>query len=498
MEPMEPKPTLFGRAVHFLYVIGLPPMRILQGLVFFLIAGLIFAALFVFDASSLFKSTDTNPEDDKPIEFVAEPVLAPRALTLEEQIEDIYYFKQDDSVNYVVAIGAIEAQRAKIHELLSRQDLTDKQKQQLQFTLLRHGQTLLRRNFGARVLEAAEVDEFNTFARSFIGGADEKLDDFAKFAISDAETMLLRRRPREENARRLSEAIIETQSSFLNNEKRAQGLFAKLMEARRIHPGKPHIEKAISDFGKLLAKSEEESVTVLSKKIGEFSRFSPFKIDTLERRIRLKIDGSLQDLDDALRVLSEAPETDIATWKTLIRAYEGSISTGQDGVLQTGWGIVNDLVEKLPDSDTKKAALKTILEKQLERSKKLGSVVDLQGGETAQGRPFTKQESWQLIVFADRSKGSSETITNLQRRQSEGLQLNRPIIAFKDDYTASDHEQLDSVRNLQMASFETAQKLIETLSIDTYPYIALVDEKGTVVGFNLGVEQAVQRIMERN
>ena len=497
---MEPKPGLIERVIQFLYAIGLPPMRILQGLIFFLVAGAIFGALFVFDTSSLFKSTEKKtPEDDKLIEYVAKPDLAPEELTLEEQIEEIYYFKQGTGVNYVVAIGNIEQQRAKIHELLSREDLSDEQKQKLQFTLLRHGQSLLQRNYQARALEAAEVDEFNTFARSFIGGEDEKLDDFAKFAICDAETMLLRRRPSEENAQRLSQALVETKSSFLNNENRARDLFVKLLDARSIHPGKPHIENAINDFGKLLAGSEEESVAALASKVSDFSRFAPFEIVTLERRIRLKVDGSLQDLDDALRLLGETPETNIATWKTLMRAYESSISIGQQTrVLQTGWGIVNDLVGKLPGSDPKKAPLEAILKKQLERSKKFGSVVDLKAGETVKGEPFAEVKRWQLIIFADRSQKSASTMLSLRRRQQEGLQLGQPIVAFENDYTAADRAQLDKVKIYQLASFETSKKLIEALSIDFFPYIALVDEQGTVVALDLSVEQAVRRMMDLN
>ena len=496
---MNEKLGFSGRIIQFFYAIGLPPMRILQGLIFVLVAGLIFAGLYIFDVNALFQSADkSDPNNDEASKVVVTQSSSTQFdASLDEEVDELYYFRLNENANYVVAIGQIEQQREKINELLKRPDLSADHKQKLQHSLLRHGKDSLRRNFNANIDSRSQLEDFTEFANSFVGGEDKKLEDFANFGIASSGILLLRSEPSKANAERLSETFLKTKSAFVESNERAKTLLSELLETRQLHPDKPHIDAVIDGFGKLLSGSKEESVAKLSTQIAEFSQFSTFDIRTLENRIRYRAKGSLQDLDNALRVLAVHPQTDISKWKMLIRAYEPSLSSGQPAVLQTGWKIVNDLVRKLPDTDEKKAPLITVLENQLQRSKKLGTDFD-RTGDTFQGRPLDANENHaQLIVFCDRTKKSGQVLKYLRSQQDDGVQLRRPIVAFKDDYTREDRQKADqSPRGIQLASHDTSQKFIKQLSIDFYPYVALIDPQGKVAALDLTVDQAASLMLD--
>ena len=494
---MNEKPGFFVRIVHFFYAIGLPPMRILQGLIFLVVAGLILAALFVFDTDELFKTADKpDPNQGETTEVVAAPV-SQFGSSIDEEIDDIYYFRVNENENYVVAIGKIEQQREKIEELLKRTDLNADQKQKLQYTMLQHSQDALRRNLRAKIDSEIQFEEFTKFANSFVGGEDKKLEDFAKFGLASTGILLLQNDPSEENAERLAETFRKTKSAFVADEKRANKLVSELLRVRQLHPEKPHVDATIDEFGALLGESTDKSISELSTQIAEFSKFSTYDISTLENRIRFKAEDALQDLDSALRVLADNPETDIYKWKLLIRAYEPSLSNGQPAVFETGWKIASELVGKLPDEDAKKASLTAVLESQLQRSETLGSPVDL-AGDTLTGRPIDLNDKQaQLLIFCDRTRKSGQLLREFRTRQSEGVQLRRPIVAFKDDYTENDLKQADyTPRGIQLASHETAQQLIKGLSIDFYPYVVLIDSQGNVAALDLTATQAANRMQK--
>ncbi len=494
------------RAVEFLYSIGLPPLRILRGLITLGLISLVMAGVYFVAFSGLLDREVAEvveeveefdeAENEAPVESpepASERTTYEFELSLDQQIDELYFGGAEDK-NYVVFAGEVEKQNKTIEALKQRNDLTAEQAFKLDRVLLRNGQEFLVRKLNARVFQPQDAVEFRTLANSLKSGQNEKLSDLASYALVNVGADIFLKSPTEQNASDLVQTFSQNKSSFLNDVKRTNAILAKLMKLKETDSRNKLADKTIEAFGQLLSQSNAEAVKLISDYIDEYSLFAGLDLQSLEEQVRFQAPNALQDLDDALRVLEAHPEVDLPKWKLLIRAYEPALSIGKQSVFETGWKIASGLVNQLPDSDERKSELQTILKKQVARARMVGSTVDLSGKHVS-GGAISFPADYTLLVFSDRSTKSMALMGQLRGDLLEGSQFYTPIVSFKDDFTAEDMERLDQIpRGIQISSFESAKNYAKKFSIDYYPYVVLLDKQNIVIDVDLSLVQAANRV----
>ena len=496
---MNHKPNPIEAFINFFYAIGLPPLFLLRGLISLLLIGLVIGGLYFVAFENPFKSVK-NEDSLNAVEGVEEsrdPSSSPLTIgsSLDGQVDDIYLFSPTNK-GYLIVLNELESERGKINELLKDPSLTEDQKYKLHHTLIRHTQELLLQKLRLNDYQPGDYAQYKEFASAYIDGQDSELEGLASFSLVNILTVISQKKPSESRSEELIESLKANSDSYADDFQRANSLLSVMLGTQKLFPGQPHIDRTIQEYAKLLAKSETDKVKLLSSQITEFSLFADYDLGNLENKIRFRHPGVLDDLDNALRVLAEHPDSDIETWRLLIRAYEPSLSNGQPQVMETGWKIVNEIVSKIPSSDERKAKLVSLLENQRKRADWLGKRFEVKG-ETPLGEPITwLRSARQLVIFANRNVASVELLESLTNQQANNVQFHQPIVIFKDDFSEADIERIRNVRNnyLQIVSHEASKGLIEAAGIDFFPYTMLLDADGVVTELDLILSQAAHRI----
>ncbi|QEG22946.1 hypothetical protein [Mariniblastus fucicola] len=487
--------TLGEKAVQFLYSIGLPPMRILMGLIALLVIGAIFGVLyftqFADDGSATERSEDSGNSERAT---QSERTTHQFDLTLDQEIDNLEFFGGSNA-GYIIVATAQQRQTEEIEKLLQRSDLTAEQKVKIDRMQLRNYQALVELCLNSGVSPEMDLQSFSEFAATVESSDNEELKDLASYAIVKVAAIAFAKLPTKANADAAIEALRAQRSCFLENEQRAKILLAIFLKAQDAKPGDVNANRCLESIGEVFAESNLAVVQKLSRQVDEFTLFTKFQVSTLERRIRYRDRKALLDLDGALRVIEAHPEVEISKWRALIRAYEASISTGRFQDLETARRIVGDLVVKLPDSDPKKLELIELLDNQKRRVSQIGKVMDVSGN-TVDGKAIEKTTGeFTVLVFADTRPQSTSILRELTTSRMDVSSNFRPMVSYKDSFTKADMRKVASIPSwIFMADDATSQKYTESFPVDFYPYILLLDKEGVVVAADVSLVQAANRI----
>lgn len=490
---MTDKLTSSQKLVEFLYSVGLPPMRILSGLIFLLVIGTIAGSLYFLNFDS-FRSAKGS-DDGTNSEFVEDDRATYEfELTLDQQIDELTFFDTRNR-NYVVVYGELQNQNEAIEKLRQRSDVTPEQTAKLDTIQLRNLQTLLLETLNKGVSAETERKAFDDFANKMANSSNEKSKNFAAFALARIAVNEFVPKPTEAKGQAVLDALNQHQASFVNTTSRAELLLTGLLQCRQQNPDNEIVGKCVATFGKLLEASNDAKIKNLAKQIGEFSLFAKINIGTLENRIRYRGRNALMDLDNALRVLEAHPEVQTSNWKELMRCYEASLSIGRIADFKTGRNITGELAARLPDSDERKAELLDLLTRQQKRAQQLGSQIDIAGDTLTGEQILPSEDEYTVLCLLDRSPNSARIMQELSNSQQERGKTFRPIIAFKDPFSKSDTKKIKLVpRWILVANEDTAKKYFEAVPVDFYPYLLLIDKNGVVVSQNLSLVQVANRI----
>lgn len=499
------------RVVEFLYSIGLPPLRIFRGLVTILVIGVVIGGIYFFafkDESESARRDDsqdsTTTETDKSnglagTEFTTTSDTSDRTsyefeLSLDQEVEEMFYFNSND-FGYVIIAGEFDKQKELIRKLRQRQDLTEKHKSKLAQIELRNSRVLVERQMLAGIDSSESLKSFEDLAQSLANGPNEELKDLANYSLAKISATNLIHFTTEQNAKNVIDTFQNTKPAFQNNRSRIDALLAQLLATRNKNQDKPFVGECVQSLGKILLSSKESEIVKLGEQIGEFTLFANYGMATLENRIRYQASDALPDFDNALRVLEANPDVEISVWKMLIRCSEASLSTGRTRDFETARNIISDLVNKLPDSDPKKSELAGFLERQLKRSTQIGTKFEF-GGSTLRGREIaTSSSQFSLLVFVSRNQPSIKVMADLMKTGSESIGTFRSIVVFKDPFTEDDNKRVDMIPTwVTVASDKTSEQYANKFSVDSFPYLFLIDKQGIVVAGNLTMVQAKNRI----
>ena len=484
--------------IQFLYSIGLPPMRILRGLIAIVLIGAVIAGIYFFNFGDLSRSARSDEdeqesptatstrEDDRPnYEF---------ELTVDQQIDEMLYFNPDP-VSYVVVASEFLKQNENIATLRQQGGLSDLQSTRLGQIELRNSRVLVERQMLAAIDATESLNSFESLAQSFVDGPDETLQDLASYSLAKTSLTKLGYFPTEANAKQVIETLQTQKPSFLNNPNRVQLLLSQLLGVKDKNPDNTFIGGILQSIGQTLIQSDESEIVRVGNQIAEFSLFDKFGMSTLAKRIRYQDNDALVALDNALRVLESNPDVKMNIWTILMGASEALLSNKKISDFQTAHGILDDLVMKLPDSHELKAKLTKRLESQVKRLRKVGTSFDARG-KTIQGRPILPSTSeYTLLLFCSRNEESGNMMAELMKKGPEAGGTFRPIVSFKDAFAENDYSHLNLIPDwVFVSSDETANLYKDEFSVDAFPYLFLIDKSGVVVELNLSIVQAQNRI----
>ena len=468
-----PKHRSFGQKVNsFFHSIGLPPKQALIGL---LVLGAVAAALFF--ANQKQGIVSSNESD----------------IGIDKQINELELFDPSRKI-YTEAYRGVQENNEKIAELRQRDDITPALVKKLNSMELRNLETLVLRSMKADVNADNEMEAFVNFAESLLNTDDQQVKDSTGFALVRTLVSAFVMSPTEARSITASEAIKFNQASFVNSKTRADLLRKLFVKGLDSHPANPYVDSCIREFGAILETSSSADIATLGRNIHEYTLYSKVHLESLEKRIRYREPKALGNLDQALRTLEANPDTDIRIWKTLIRSYEATLSIEAKQNFQTARNIIGELVAKLPDSDQRKAELRTLLDRQKMRSETMGTF-DL-SGTTFDGQPIGKTSNeFTALVFVDQNPKSTLIMKEISTAIAEGSGAFRPIMVFKRDFVEQDRKNFKLVpRRVLVASRETALKYLESFPCDHFPYLLLIDRNGVIVAGNLSVVQTGNRI----
>lgn len=479
------------KLIQFLYSIGLPPQRLLQGLICLLVLGVIVAALFFLNFDS-FGGGSNQANNVASTDPTKNKVLTTE-VDLDKQIDELTFFDASQ-YGYIVLYGEVQKQMDLIAEFRQRENISPGQLRKLDDIQLRNLQVVAVRSMRAGISSDAEMKSFVDFAESLSNSDDEKQRDTAGFLLVRTAAIAFSLAPTEANAKTAIETIKSRRKTLVNEPKRSESILGIFLKFRNNNPANKFVNQCIETLGDTLDSSTEPTVQKLAATIREFGLFSDIQMSTIENRIRYKENSGLEDLDKVLRVIEANPDVTIGIWELVIQSYESSLSIGQLDNFSTARKIVGDLVAKLPDSDPRKAQLSEALDRQGKRAGNMGASFDL-SGDTVDGRTIAgSANGFSLLCFLDRSEVSAQVMSELTQRLSEGIAF-RPILAFKDDFTEQDIEKANEIPSkFYAADRKTALRYMESFPCDNFPYMLLIDESGVVVSVNPNLLQALNRI----
>ena len=488
---MNEELTFKQKIIQFLYSIGLPPQRLLQGLICLLIIGVIAAVVFFSNFEGLgggSRRADDVASTDDVIDGASSDTD-----DLDKQINELTFF-DPSNFGYVVLYGEVQKQMDSIAEFRQRDDISAEQLKKLDGIQLRNLQAVAVRSIQADISSETEMKAFVDFAETLASSDDEKQRDSAGFSLVRTAAIAFTLEPNKSSATAAIETMKSQKMTLVNQYKRSDMVLGTFLKFKKQNPTNKFVDQCIQTLGQTVDTSTEPKSLELAETIREFGLFSNIQMSSIENRIRYNDPTGFEDLDKALLVVEANPKVKIETWQLLIRAYEACLSIGQLDNFSTAQKIVGDLVAKLPDSDPRKAQLSESLDRQKERVEILGKQFDLSGDSFDDRKITQSTKGFSVLCFADRSKDSAAMIQDLVKRVSNGIPF-RPILAFKDDFTEQDREQINQIpRKLFAANRSTSLKYLRAFPCDNFPYLLLIDGNGVVASVNPSLLQAANRI----
>ena len=478
------KRKLKGKVNDFSQSVGLSPVKMVGALL--LLCGIGFIIYFVAFAPKTVDGNADTPSLKK---------LQAQELDLEQRLDALAGVKTPNDTHFMMIIDRMNDINSELDTIEYEKELTESQKIKVEQIRLRNKSLIVMTMMRNKIENETEKNDLIEYCLARIDSPDDILREGCHFWLCVIPTFDFSLAPSDESLQIFTEAIQKYPQGYRTTPSHATTIAGIVFKIREQGPAALEFQKKGLNFLATQFKaSEVAEVQEVGKKLNVLELFGEFNIPTLAHRILWSDPSGKRDLDGALAVLTEHPDTEMTNWVKLIRAYECFLATDKIEEIGAAWQKMWSLMETVPDQKIKEA-LKVILERQKTRAMAIGTPFDVSGTLAPDGQPFVNDDGYTVVVFCDKSVNSQAALAKLGKGSREQQLKYRPIIALDGQLTERDVESLKFVpQEISFASDETAKKYFEAFPVDFFPYVMLVDRKGNIVAANLDVDQVPSRV----
>lgn len=481
---MERKHNQSTRLRIFWKAIGMSPLQILLTVLFWTaLACLIFFVYFAFvrvPPERAISSTKSTAETE-----------------IDDQLSALMESKFDSSVNFQRTIMQLQDLETKLAEIEESNSLTPEQAATATWLRINSRSVkvaLLIKNEGNYKAEKADLIRL---CEAHVDDKTKGVRQLSRKSLCYLSTLEFAQSPSPETYQNFADTITAYEDCYLDLPKQAKALELTILEVVD-SPDRPDLAtQGIELLSKQLQKSKIESVRASGIRFGSFGDFGRFKLSTLAQRIAWDKPSSSADLNAAIEVLRQKPDTGNFIWLVLIHAQESFLANGQIDNFVAAWRKLSDISQAIPNEESRRE-VQLKLERQKQRVALIGKQFDLAGTDLIEeGKPIEFGNGQHTaIILIDGSKESYQ----LQKRIFQFGDLKRidfrAVVALRQPLDSKDLEAIKNHRseNLVFASANTVNEYIEGMLVDWLPYIVLVDDSGKIVAANLPFDQVPSRV----
>ena len=470
---------------NFSQGIGLSPLRIIvSGLLLLGVGYVIYAVAF------------SDRDDEKVVKNLSGLKLQQQKLDIDQRLQEMKEKKVPPKQSFLVTIEEASKMNDELDSIESAGDLSEKQKFMVDRIRMRNKSVivmLMTRNDVKCDIERADLFRY---CEKQLNSKDSENQLEAKYWFCLVPAVDLAQAPTNEKLENFVSAVETYPEGYINSPEFSRMLSTTFLKMRKEIPNSEEYWKsAYSVLSDQFGKSENQQVRNIGLRLESLKVFGQFELATLADRILWGDPSGPEDLEGAIAVLAQNPEANLATWVTIIKAYESFLSTDKLEETGSAWQKISELSMNIADADMKKK-IDNILARQRKRAMSIGTKFDPTGTMLPDGRPYQLGDNqYTAVVFCDRTVGSTKALAKLGTANKDRQFRYSPVLAFVNELTQVDIDSLKKVPDrIMVTDYETSKRYYASLPIDFFPYIILLDKSGTIVSANLAVEQIPTRI----
>lgn len=479
------KSKLQRKVNDFSRSVGLSPLKIIVSALLLLVVGFV-----------IFFVAFSDRGDEKIVKTVTGLKLQQQELDVDKQLTAMLEKRVPPNQDFLTTIDDVSKMNDSLESIESSHELSEAQMFLVERIKLRNKSVVVMLMIQNKVSCDTERADFFRYGQQQLDSKNPENQQAAKYWLCLIPTVELTKTPSDETMQNFVTALEAYPGGYVESPKYA-GMLSSLMlkMSKDSRNAEKYWTEGFDVLSNQLAKSENEQVLKIGQRLQGLKMFVKFNLSTLADRILWSDPTGPRDLEGAIQVLAEHPQSDLANWVTIIKAYESFLST--DKIEETGsaWQKVSELSKGIADADKKKE-IDAILTRQRQRAMAIGTKFDPSGTLSPDGRPIQLDEKdYTAVMFCDKTTASFKALIALGSEAKERNLRYNPLIVFEQELTEVDIASLDKVPNgILIVDHATAKRYFNALPIDFFPYILLLDKDGTIVSANLDVQQIPTRV----